>query len=79
MGEIYSGDERTYYRQVRDLILERFRPILLGEDPLAIERIWNRLFEMTPYISNKSAAMRAIAAVDLAVWDLIGKALDTPV
>ena len=34
---------------------------------------------MTPHISNKAAAKRAIAAIDLAVWDLIGKALNTPV
>jgi len=79
VGEVYSGDERTDYRRIRDLILERFKPVLVGEDPLAVERIWQRLFEMTPRISNKAAAMRAIAAVALAVWDLIGKALDTAV
>ena len=53
VGEVYSGDERTDYRRIRDLILERFKPVLVGEDPVAVERIWQRLFEMTPHISNK--------------------------
>ena len=46
---------------------------------MAVERIWDRMFRLTPYIANKAVAMQAISAIDLAVWDLIGKALDTPV
>ena len=79
VGEIYSGDERTDYRQIRALILGEFREAYIGEDPLAVERIWDRMFRLTPYIANKAVAMQAISAIDLAVWDLIGKALDTPV
>lgn len=78
-GEIYSGDERTDYRLMKELVLQRFKPILVGEDPMTVERIWNKMFEITPHIANKEAAMRAIGAVDLAVWDLIGKILDKPV
>ena len=44
-----------------------------------MERIWSKFFELTPHIADKEAAMRANGAVDLAVWDLIGKAFDTPV
>ena len=79
VGEIYSGDERTDYHQIRELILGEFREAYIGEDPMAVERIWDRMFRLTPYIANKAVAMQAIAAIDLAVWDLIGKALDTPV
>ena len=79
VGEIYSGDERTDYRQIRELILGEFREAYIGEDPMAVERIWDRMFRLTPYIANKAVAMQAISAIDLAVWDLIGKALDTPV
>jgi D-galactarolactone cycloisomerase len=79
VGEIYSGDERTDYHQIRALILGEFREAYIGEDPMAVERIWDRMFRLTPYIANKAVAMQAISAIDLAVWDLIGKALDTPV
>lgn len=78
-GEIYSGDERTDYRLMKELVLQCFKPVLVGENPLAVERIWSRMFDLTPHIANKEAAMRAISAVDLAVWDLIGKTLDLPV
>lgn len=78
VGEAYSGDERNAYRHIRDLITQRFRPLVVGEDCLAIERIWQKLFEVTPHISAKGVAMRAISAIDLALWDLIGKALETP-
>ena len=78
VGEIYSGDERTDYRYIRRLILETFRHAYIGEDPMAVERIWDLMFRLTPHQANKAAAMQAISAIDLAVWDLIGKSLDTP-
>jgi L-alanine-DL-glutamate epimerase-like enolase superfamily enzyme len=77
-GEIYSGDEKVSYREIRDIIVNEHKELLIGEDPFAVERIWARLFETTPNSKNKSVAMRAIAAVDMANWDVIGKALDTP-
>ena len=73
VGEIYSGDERTDYRYIRRLILETFRHAYIGEDPMAVERIWDRMFRLTPHQANKATAMQAISAIDLAVWDLIGK------
>ena len=78
-GEIYCGDERTYFRRMRDLILGPFRDVLIGEDLFAVERIWGKLFAMTPVLGDKKVAMEAISAVDVALWDAIGKAVDTPV
>ena len=53
-------------------------PQLLGENPLAIERISRKL---TGYLGFRStgAEMRGNSAVDIALWDLKGKALDVPV
>ena len=73
IGEIYSGDERSSYRELRDLIVGPFRDVLVGEDPLTVER----LFEVTPHL-DKKVAMAAISAVDMALWDVIGKALNLP-
>ena len=77
-SEIYSGDERDLHREIRALILGPFKDALIGEDPFATERHWHRLFSMTPHFGDKTVAMRAISAVDLALWDLVGKALNTP-
>ena len=73
-GAIYSGDERTGYRLLKDLVTGPMRDAVLGEDPTAIERCWQKMFALTPHISDKAIAMRAIAAVDIALWDLTGKA-----
>ena len=73
VGEIYSGDERTDYRQIRELILGEFREAYIGEDPLAVERIWDRMFRLTPYIANKAVAMQAISAIDWQFGTLLAR------
>ena len=77
-GEIYSGDEKKDYLEIRDLIVGPFRDMLIGEDPFAVERLWEAMFDKTPVLGNANAAMRAIAAVDLALWDVIGKTVGLP-
>jgi len=54
-------------------------PAILGEDPLAHERVWDKLYwEMMPRGQTGYAA-HALAAVDVALWDIKGKALGQPV
>jgi len=55
------------------------REVLLGEDPLQIDRLWQRMYEATLYIGREGAVIQAMAGVDLALWDLKGKALGQPV
>ena len=53
--------------------------LLVGQDPRHIERIWETLFYYaTPY-GNTGAARRAMSAIDMALWDIAGKALNAPV
>ena len=54
-------------------------PVLLGEDPLDIERHWHALFHITNYYGYAGAELRAISALDIALWDLAGKAMGQPV
>jgi len=54
-------------------------PAILGEDPLAHERVWDKLYwEMMPRGQTGYAA-HALAAVDVALWDIKGKALGQPI
>lgn len=53
--------------------------LLLGEDPLEISRLWRRMRRGTGGYGRAGAAVHAMAAVDLALWDLKGKALGVPV
>jgi L-alanine-DL-glutamate epimerase-like enolase superfamily enzyme len=54
------------------------KPVLIGENPLATERIWDKMYRASIH-GRKGETMMAISAVDLALWDLKGRALNAPV
>ena len=53
--------------------------VLLDQDPLDIERLWNRMARATLNYSRDGATLQAMAAIDIALWDLKGKLLGRPV
>ncbi len=55
------------------------REILIGEDPLETERLWQTMYRRTMYYGRTSVAITAMAAVDIALWDLKGKHFDQPI
>jgi len=57
---------------------KELQPLLLGEDPFAIEKIWDIMYRSQVH-GRKGETMMAISAVDCALWDLIGKAKGEPV
>lgn len=63
----------------RAVILSDFAQSLLGRDPRDIERIWNDLFTQVQYRGWAGAEMRALSAIDVALWDLLGKWTGLPV
>lgn len=52
---------------------------LVGEDPLDIERLWWKMYQATLYYGRRGAAIHAISGIDIALWDIKGKALGRPV
>ena len=63
---------------VATYLSEHVLPCLIGRDPFAIEDIWQYLYRGA-YWRRGPVTMSAIAAVDVALWDIKGKALKTPV
>jgi len=61
------------------IIGRHFRRLLLGEDPFNIERLWDIMFRSSMPYGRKGLALHAISAVDLALWDILGKATGLPV
>lgn len=55
------------------------RELLIGQDPLDTAVLWRRMYEGTLYYGRSGAVIQAMAGVDLALWDLKGKALRKPV
>ncbi len=55
------------------------KEILVGEDPMDVQRLWRRMYERTLYYGREGAVIQAMAGIDLALWDIKGKALKMPV
>ncbi|MEX2199820.1 MAG: mandelate racemase/muconate lactonizing enzyme family protein [Dongiaceae bacterium] len=54
------------------------REVLIGEDASDIEGLWARMYDATAYYGRRGAVLHAISAIDMALWDLRGKALGRP-
>jgi len=55
------------------------REILLGEDPLEHERLWQKMYRRTQYFGRSSVTIAAMSAIDMALWDLKGKRFGEPI
>src|SRR5262245_27289294 len=55
-------------------IARGFRELLVGEDPLQIDRVWQRMFHGSDHYGRGGAALHVISAIDMALWDLLGQA-----
>ena len=58
--------------------IEHFKPLLIGQDPFRIEHIWQLLFR-GGFFPAQRILSAAISAVDIALWDIKGKALGVPI
>ena len=74
------GFGMTDYGRATAAIIDDFlAPALVGQDAMATERLYDMMVRVTSGFGSGSLTARAIAAVDLALWDVKGKALEQPV
>jgi L-rhamnonate dehydratase len=66
----YSG----YHTSSRGL-----REILVGENPLEIARLWDKMYSLTQSYGRRGLLINTIGGIDIALWDLLGKHLRAPV
>jgi galactonate dehydratase len=59
--------------------LRRIREFVVGEDPREITRLWHKLFRKAAYLGPRGLPTAVVSGVDIALWDLRGKALGCPV
>jgi L-alanine-DL-glutamate epimerase-like enolase superfamily enzyme len=81
LGFLYSNIARhgTAGDLLAQLIRRNYRNLLLGQNPLLIEELWRRLFQSTWRQVRGRFGLQALAAVDMALWDLKGKHFKVPV
>jgi D-galactarolactone cycloisomerase len=60
-------------------IVQNLKPILIGEDPFNIEKIGQKINHTLLAGLNRGVPIRALSGIDMALWDIVGKALQLPV
>jgi D-arabinonate dehydratase len=88
VGEVFGGDEDITQNEIVALIRDHFAPMLVGKDPRNVEQLWHEMFFYNVDLGNRGLhqldmrnrgiVTQAIAAVDNALWDLLGKIYEVP-
>jgi galactonate dehydratase len=60
-------------------VLRELNTLLVGQDPSRIEAIWNRIFRAFTYLGTRGATTAVVSGIDIALWDIRGKALGLPI
>ncbi len=76
IGETYAG---TYAPEAVRALVQQFEPDLIGENPLAIGAAWDRLRLASYYWGRNGLSQSVIGGIEIALWDLKGKAHGIPV
>lgn len=74
IGSSYHGHSP---RVVQAVIDTKLAPSIIGSSPLAIQETWEKLFYSSVYLG--AAGSLGLSGIDIALWDILGKALDQPV
>lgn len=79
VSEVYNNDDRAHGLEIRRIIEQDISPLIVGESVQAWERVWEKMVRVTVPHGNQHLRMMAIACVDTAIWDLLGKSLNVNV
>ena len=80
VGEAYNADEdEPLQSEILAILHQELAPLVIGLDAFATERVWEAMLPATfDQLRPRWYAMQAIACIDTAVWDAVGKALGQP-
>ncbi|WP_277985068.1 enolase C-terminal domain-like protein [Salinicola tamaricis] len=78
-GLVGLGNVALAPRVAKTIIDQYLAPLVIGQDPFDYEYLWQRMYRATLAWGRKGIGMAAISGVDIAIWDLMGKAAGQPV
>lgn len=79
VGEAYVGDEDATAREIDAVVHDEIAPRLVGLDVMATEECWRAAYPATyDILRDRRVGLVAVAAVDTAIWDCVGKLLGQP-
>lgn len=78
-GTVGIGNAALAPTLVKKAIDDFYAPLVVGEDPFDYAYIWEKMYRKTHAWGRKGIGMTAISAIDIAIWDLMGKLVGKPV
>lgn len=78
-GLVGIGNAALAPQVTKQVIDSYLAPLLLGQDPWDIEFLWQHMYRKTMAFGRKGIGMVAISALDIALWDVLGKSARQPV
>lgn len=60
-------------------ITSGLKHLLIGQDPLRTEYLWNRMYEANSYSGRRGIGIHAMSGIDMALWDIKGKYFEEPI
>src|SRR3954466_9960673 len=78
-GLVGLGETFPFPEPEKAVIHNTLARVLLGRNPLEIDRLWADMFLAISYSGWAGGEMRAISAIDIALWDLAGKVANAPI
>lgn len=78
-GMVGLGNVALAPHIAKAIIDQYLAPLVIGHDPFDYEYLWQRMYRSTHAWGRKGIGMAAISAIDIALWDLMGKATGRPV
>ena len=74
-GESLMG---LFCGEVALALVDYYVPLLIGQDPRQVERLWKRMFQSSIWWGRNGAAVSVIGAIEVALWDIAGKLAGLP-
>ena len=78
-GHVGIGNAALSPHVTKETIDRYLAPLLIGADPWDVEYLWQHMYRRTMAFGRKGIGMVAISAIDIALWDVLGKAAKQPV
>ena len=78
-GHIGIGNAALAPQLVKNTIDTYLKPLVVGEDPFDYAYIWEKMYRKTLNWGRRGLGMVAISAIDIAIWDVLGKITNKPV
>ena len=76
LGEVIIG---YFAPEAVPAMVDYYIPHLIGKDPLQVGWLWNRMYESSKWWGRSGAAVSVLSGIDIALWDIRGKAMGVPV